>query len=79
MKIVPDFSSLLGDSRERAETLDANHMDMCRFSSAGNPNYRKVTGELKIIYRSLEGNSRHVNQISRKNEGYGNSSAILLV
>ncbi|KAH8589753.1 hypothetical protein B0O99DRAFT_475591, partial [Bisporella sp. PMI_857] len=56
-KIVPDFSSLLGDSRERAETLDANHMDMCRFSNASDPNYRKVSGELKIIYHSLEGNN----------------------
>ena len=28
-------------------------MDMCRFSHANDPNYRKVGGELRSIYRSL--------------------------
>ncbi|KAH6867217.1 hypothetical protein B0T10DRAFT_573048 [Thelonectria olida] len=27
-KVVPDYSSLIGDHRERAETLQANHMEM---------------------------------------------------
>jgi hypothetical protein len=44
----------LGDARECAETLDANHMEMCRFTSAQDPNYRKIGGELHDIYLSLE-------------------------
>ncbi|KAJ2991965.1 hypothetical protein NUW58_g2331 [Xylaria curta] len=43
-KVVPDFSSWLGDPRERAETLHADHRAMCRFSGADCPNYRKVLG-----------------------------------
>jgi hypothetical protein len=52
-KVVPDYSSLIGDHRENAETIQANHMDMCRFSGAGDPNYRKVAGELRVIYLSI--------------------------
>jgi hypothetical protein len=49
-KVVPHDSSLIGDPREHAETLQANHMEMCRFSSANDPNYLKVAGEIKDIY-----------------------------
>ncbi|KAK4163895.1 hypothetical protein QBC43DRAFT_318890 [Cladorrhinum sp. PSN259] len=52
-KVVPDHSSLIGDYRERAETLQANHMDMCRFSGANDPNYRKVAGEIRSIYGGI--------------------------
>lgn len=57
-KVVPDYSSLLGDHRERAESLQANHMEMCRFTGADDPNYRKVAGELRSVYRSLENLNR---------------------
>lgn len=53
VKVVPDISSCLGDSRERAETLDADHRSMCRFSSAQDPNFRKVTAELHAVYSSF--------------------------
>lgn len=53
MQVVPDFSSALGDPREHAEPLDANHMEMCRMTSQDDPNYRKVSGELKIWYESV--------------------------
>ncbi|KAI1130301.1 hypothetical protein F5Y10DRAFT_263195 [Nemania abortiva] len=56
--VVPDFSSCLGDPRERAETLHADHRAMCRFSSADCPNYRKVSGELVRLYSQLEDLSR---------------------
>jgi len=52
-KVVPDYSSLLGDHRERAETIQANHMEMCRFTGPEDPNYRKVSGELSSIYQNL--------------------------
>jgi hypothetical protein len=52
-KVVPHDSSLIGDPREHAETLQANHMEMCRFSSASDPNYLKVAGEMKDVYMSV--------------------------
>ncbi|SPJ72661.1 uncharacterized protein FTOL_02390 [Fusarium torulosum] len=52
-KVVPHDSSLIGDPREHAETLQANHMEMCRFSSASDPNYMKVAGEIKDIYMAI--------------------------
>ncbi|KAL6835384.1 hypothetical protein V8C40DRAFT_234261, partial [Trichoderma camerunense] len=52
-KVVPDHSSLIGDSRERAETLQANHMEMCRYSGKDDPNYHKVAGELRSMYHSI--------------------------
>ncbi|KAL9112920.1 MAG: hypothetical protein Q9227_002784 [Pyrenula ochraceoflavens] len=64
-KIVPNFSSLLGDPREHAETLQANHMDMCRFLDRQDPNYRKVSGELRSYYRSI---SNKVQMLHRPEE-----------
>ncbi|KAL7941783.1 hypothetical protein V8C42DRAFT_167980 [Trichoderma barbatum] len=52
-KVVPDYSSLFGDHREQAETLQANHIEMCRYSGTNDPNYRKVVGELRSLYRSI--------------------------
>lgn len=52
-KVVPDHSSLIGDSREHAETLQANHVEMCRYSGKDDPNYRKVAGELRSMYHSI--------------------------
>jgi hypothetical protein len=31
---------------EKPETIDANHMDMCRFSGPDDPGYQQVGGEL---------------------------------
>ncbi|SPO07363.1 uncharacterized protein DNG_10057 [Cephalotrichum gorgonifer] len=53
-KVVPDYSSLLGNPNEHAETLQANHMEMCRFKGPGDPNYLKVSNELRDMYRSLQ-------------------------
>ncbi|RSM00436.1 hypothetical protein CEP52_009148 [Fusarium oligoseptatum] len=52
-KVVPDTSSLLGDQREQAETLQANHMEMCRFSGREDPNFVKVVGELRSVYLAI--------------------------
>lgn len=48
-KVVPDYSSLLGDVRERAETIQANHMEMCRFTGLDDPNYGRICGEITSI------------------------------
>ncbi|KAH7237747.1 uncharacterized protein BKA55DRAFT_597184 [Fusarium redolens] len=52
-KVVPHESSLIGDPREHAETLQANHKQMSRFSSAQDPNYIKVAGEIKAFYTAI--------------------------
>ncbi|KAK0758881.1 hypothetical protein N5P37_008367 [Trichoderma harzianum] len=52
-RVVPSYSSLIGDYREQAETLQANHIEMCRYSGPDDANYRKVGGELHSIYRSI--------------------------
>ncbi|GAP85018.2 hypothetical protein SAMD00023353_3900570 [Rosellinia necatrix] len=51
-KVVPNYSSIIGDARECAETLEANHMEMCRFSGIDDPKYRKVAMEIRGIYDS---------------------------
>ncbi|KAM7215359.1 hypothetical protein V8F06_009220 [Rhypophila decipiens] len=53
-KVVPDYSSSLGDQREHAETIQANHREMCRFHGADDPGYRQVSGELQLIYLTIE-------------------------
>lgn len=47
--VVPDISSLIGDKIEHAETLQANHLEMCRFTGAEDPNYE----ELRSMYLSI--------------------------
>ncbi|VUC23348.1 unnamed protein product [Clonostachys rosea] len=62
-KVVPDSSSLIGDYRECAETLQANHKNMCRFFGHDDPNYRKVGGDIYSIYRSIvDSDSRNFSQ-----------------
>ncbi|KAF5643144.1 hypothetical protein F52700_2859 [Fusarium sp. NRRL 52700] len=58
-KFVPHDSSLIGDPREHAETLQANHMEMSRFSSSQDPNFVKVGGELVHIYTTIEREQIH--------------------
>ncbi|KLO93123.1 Uncharacterized protein LW93_6116 [Fusarium fujikuroi] len=53
-KVVPHESSLIGDPREHAETLQANHKQMSRFSSPQDPNFIKVAGEIKAFYTAIE-------------------------
>lgn len=52
-KVVPDSSSSLDDPREHAETIQANHMNMARFTDANDPGYRKVGGELKGLVQTI--------------------------
>ncbi|KAM0345817.1 hypothetical protein ACHAPU_006170 [Fusarium lateritium] len=52
-KVLPEYSSLLGTDREHAETLQSDHVQMCRYSGTEDPNYRKVAGEIRSVYLSL--------------------------
>ncbi|KAH6899935.1 hypothetical protein B0T10DRAFT_469156 [Thelonectria olida] len=51
-KVVPDISSMLDDPREHAETISANHRDMCKFDRRTDPGYAKVSAELRTIILS---------------------------
>ncbi|KAK8062107.1 hypothetical protein PG997_014204 [Apiospora hydei] len=48
-KVVDDVSSSLGDDREQAEVLNANHRDVCRYSGRRDPNLVKILAELSDI------------------------------
>lgn len=54
-KVVPDESSLLGGFWERAETIQANHREMCRFTGSDDPNYARICGEITSICNRLAG------------------------
>ena len=45
--VSPESSTL--DDTDQRETIDANHMEMCRFSSHNDDGYKKVKGELNIL------------------------------
>ncbi|CZS88147.1 uncharacterized protein RCO7_01113 [Rhynchosporium graminicola] len=46
--IVQPFSSSFTGT-EHIESINANHMDMCRFSSKDDQGYQSIAGELKVI------------------------------
>ncbi len=35
-------ASLFGDPRERAEVVEANHLDICKFYSVEDPSYKSL-------------------------------------
>ena len=49
---MDDFSSSL-DGTERRQTINANHLDMCRYTSKNDDGYQKVVGELQIILSGI--------------------------
>lgn len=60
LKVVPDTSSSLGDSRERAETLEADHREMCRYKTVLDPNFKKVAAEIHAVYTTIATSSQGV-------------------
>lgn len=53
-KVVEDVSSYLGDARERRDTINANHMEMCRFSGPRDNGYRKVRDAVAKCIEALK-------------------------
>ena len=55
IKIVPEFSATLGiGPDERVQSIDADHSDMCRFSSAEDNGYKKVVAALERLRKRAE-------------------------
>ncbi|KAI9162747.1 ATPase [Paramyrothecium foliicola] len=52
-KVVPEYSSTLDDPREHAESISANHMDMCKFNSMKNVGYSKVASEIRLMLSTI--------------------------
>jgi hypothetical protein len=54
--VVDDFSSKLDLPRalETVESIDANHMQMVRYSSKDDQGYRAIVGVLRAFIRELE-------------------------
>ena len=52
-KVVPKSSSLLDDPREHAETLDADHINMCKMSGREDTKYKKVSSELQRLVKNI--------------------------
>ncbi|CAG5158963.1 uncharacterized protein ALTATR162_LOCUS5343 [Alternaria atra] len=59
-KVVDDFSSKLDLPREleTVESIDANHMQMARYSSRDDQGYRAVSGVLKAFVRQELGSQQ---------------------
>ncbi|KAK3987982.1 hypothetical protein QBC44DRAFT_111760 [Cladorrhinum sp. PSN332] len=53
-KVVPDISSKLDNPKEHAETISANHMDMCKFYSKTDPGFRAISHEIVVMMPSTE-------------------------
>ncbi|KAF2715541.1 hypothetical protein K504DRAFT_396977 [Pleomassaria siparia CBS 279.74] len=55
-KVVDDFSSKLDylDKLETVESIDANHMQMVRYSSKDDQGYRAISGILRSFVRRME-------------------------
>ncbi|KAN0072886.1 hypothetical protein V8E54_009000 [Elaphomyces granulatus] len=52
-KVVDDESSRLHDPIETARHIGSNHMDMCRFSGTGDPQYRTVAAAIERVLQNL--------------------------
>jgi ankyrin repeat domain-containing protein 50 len=50
---VDDISSTFTGTETRF-AIDANHMEMCRYSSKEDDGYRKVSRELRILCEDIE-------------------------
>lgn len=50
-KVVEEFSSSLDHARERKDNINANHMDMCRFSGIDDSGYHKIAS---VVSKCLE-------------------------
>lgn len=48
-QVVPDYSSTMGDAAEHTETLEGNHTEIFRIRHPNDPNYVKLSGQLKIM------------------------------
>ncbi|PVH81097.1 hypothetical protein DL98DRAFT_654283 [Cadophora sp. DSE1049] len=62
-RVVEPWSASVGDpGREKTDTIDANHMDMCRFNGPADRGYQKVSAELRELVEGVEGQFSETSQ-----------------
>ena len=67
---MPDESSAIGfRDLETRDTINANHMEMCRFQSREHDEYQKFLGALKeFLKSSARGKQRSADEVQRQFE-----------
>jgi hypothetical protein len=50
--VEPFSSSFIGT--EQTQTINANHMEMCRFPSREDAGYKQIVGELQIFMNNVQ-------------------------
>ncbi|KAK8030205.1 hypothetical protein PG993_011496, partial [Apiospora rasikravindrae] len=75
-KVVDDVSSSLGDDREQAEVLNANHRSICRFSGLRDPNLVKILAELFDVCSFSLSSLPRVPRVSISPKGEGHQDRI---
>ena len=53
-QVVDDFSSIIGDAAEAQEGIDANHVQMCKFTSRDDPGYKKVFRVIRDLVKDSD-------------------------
>jgi hypothetical protein len=51
--VVPKESSSLDDPEENAETIEADHLTMCKFCGPNDPGYCQIGGELREFVNAI--------------------------
>lgn len=68
-KIVENWSSSIGDhGSEPSESINANHMNMCRFYGKHDPGYKQVGGEILIKVNELV--RKHQQELSEEHADF---------
>ncbi|RHZ47020.1 uncharacterized protein CDV56_103078 [Aspergillus thermomutatus] len=47
-KVVPDFSAIIGDPSEGREGIDANHIQICKYTGKDDSGYIRVLGAIRL-------------------------------
>jgi hypothetical protein len=53
-QIVEPFSSTFIGANEHIESINADHMSMCRFSTRDDEGYQKVVGEIQLLVAEVQ-------------------------
>ncbi|CAO2648328.1 Nn.00g075950.m01.CDS01 [Neocucurbitaria sp. VM-36] len=68
-KIVENWSSQIGDHRmEPSESINANHMSMCRYYGRHDPGYKQVGGEIQSKVNELV--KQHQQELSQEHADF---------
>jgi hypothetical protein len=64
--VVERESAIIGDARERRETIHADHVGMVKFSTRDDPGYRKVLNAIEMVLEESQKDELSTNQSTYK-------------